>query len=252
MRDKTFNAIIIKSEIQSCGMETPENGRQNSTDRDAKDRQKLQNMEVGRPEELLPAQWRQLQIDPICENFTSVEKMIGKLVYKRVLRKSLALMVANDIQYQHVIDHNGMKAICEITNYIFTSEYLATKLETSHFENIRAIVLIICQKQLRADHTRREPTDKAIFVSKKMMPQWKVKCFKLDETSTIKCLLDKIDSLMRSQLIMDLKIAIDEIGVSKIKHVVIWANCIAHKSVNCQGTKGLYASEYPKISSLCE
>ena len=118
----------INRKFKNCGMETSENERQNPTDRDGKDRQKVPNMEVGKSEELFPSQWRQLQIDPVCENFTNIKKMIGKLVYKRVLRKSLALMKANDIQYQHVIEHNGMKAICEITNYIFTSEYLATNI----------------------------------------------------------------------------------------------------------------------------
>ena len=70
--------------------------------------------------ELNPDNWRQLNIEPIRDTSICIEEQTGKLIYKRVLKKCLALIVANDIQYQHIIEHNGVKALCEITNYILT------------------------------------------------------------------------------------------------------------------------------------
>ena len=233
-------------------MEASAVSKENFTESTELNKSKEHCMSVSVSTELCPMQWRQLQIEPICQNVTKLENILGKLIYKRVLRKSLALMVANDIQYQHIIEHNDIKALCEITNYIFTKSYLDKPLDSSLFSNLRSMILIITQKQLRKETQPRSCVEKALFVSKQMLPKWKVKCFKFEENSTVKSLLDKMDTLMKGNIVFDLQFSIDDIGVEKSKQVIIWAKCISHKSINCQGSKGLYASEYPKISTICE
>ena len=202
------------------------------------------------PNELCPGQWRQLNIEPISKASDNIEGEVGKLIYKRVLRNSLAAMVANDVQYQHVIEHNGIKALCEITNYIFTKDFLAAPLENFDLAKIRSIILVINQRQLRAEKASVNEVEKALFVSKQMLPKWKVKSFKLKPGTSVKLLLDQIDSLMKTNIIFDLKLSMEELKGNQAKEFLIWAKCVSHKSLNCNDLSGLYESEYPKISTF--
>ena len=203
-------------------------------------------------DELQPNQWRQLHIEPICEISSNIEEQVGKLIYKRVLRKSLALMVANDVQYQHVIEHNGIKALCEITSYIFTREFLMASLKDFDLNKIRSIILVINQRQLRAGQVTPNSTEKAIFISKQMIPKWKVKSFRLKPESTVKVLLDHIDVLMKTNIVFDLKLSMERLLVNQPLEFLIWAKCVSHKAINCKNSAGLYASEFPKISTFYE
>ena len=202
--------------------------------------------------ELCPNQWRQLQLEPISKVLENVESEIGKLIYKRALKKSLAAMVANDVQYQHVIEHNGIKALCEITNYIFTREFLVSPIEGFDLDKIRSIILVINQRQLRAEKNSTNEVEKAIFISKQMIPKWRVKSFRMKPELPVKSLLDHIDSLMKSNIIFDLKLSMEKLKGSQPKEFLIWAKCISHKAINCTTLSGLYASEFPKISTFYE
>ena len=202
--------------------------------------------------ELNPDNWRQLNIEPIRDTSICIEEQLGKLIYKRVLKKCLALRVANDIQYQHIIEHNGVKALCEITNYILTRELLSAPLDDFDLSKIRSIILVINQRQLRAERVNQNDVEKALFINQQMIPKWKVKSLRVNSKTTVKSLLDSIDSLMKTHVIFDLKLAMEELEEGQPKELVIWAKCITHKSINCKNSAGLYASEYPKISALCE
>lgn len=204
------------------------------------------------PSEFDPDHWRQLNIEPISDTSVAIEKEVGRLIYKRVLKKCLASMVANDIQYQHIIEHNGVKALCEITNYILTRKFLGTLLNDFDLSKIRSIVLIINQKQLRAEQPTQNAVEKALFISHQMIPKWKMRSFRVGPKTTVKSLLDHIDLLMKTHVVFDLKLSIEEIEKDHPTELLIWAKCITHKSINCKNAAGLYASEYPKISTFCE
>ena len=183
--------------------------------------------------ELCPNQWRQLQLEPISKVIENIEGEIGKLIFKRALKKSLAAMVANDVQYQHVIEHNGIKALCEITNYIFTREFLVSPLEGFDLDKIRSIVLVINQRQLCAEKNPTSEVEKALFISKQMIPKWRVKSFRMKPEIPVKTLLDHIDSLMKSSFIFDLKLSTERLKGNQPKEFLIWAKCISHKAINC-------------------
>ena len=196
------------------------------------------------PTEFDPEYWRQLNLEPISDISVTIEKEVGRLIYKRILKKCLAARVANDIQCQHIIEHNEF-LIC------LSRKFLGTLLNDFDLSKIRSIVLIVNQKQLRAEPPTQNAVDKALFISHQMIPKWKVRSFRVGSNTTVKTLLDHIDLLMKSHIVFDLKLSMKEIEKDQPRELLIWAKCITHKSINCKNSAGLYASEYPKISTFC-
>ena len=211
---------------------------------DTQERATQTERQVLLPSEFDPEYWRQLNLEPISDISVTIEKEVGRLIYKRILKKCLAARVANDIQYQHIIEHNEF-LIC------LSRKFLGTLLKNFDLSKIRSIVLIVNQKQLRAEPPTQNAVDKALFISHQMIPKWKVRSFRVGSNTTVKTLLDHIDLLMKSHIVFDLKLSMKEIEKDQPRELLIWAKCITHKSINCKNSAGLYASEYPKISTFC-
>ena len=211
---------------------------------DTQERATQTERQVLLPSEFDPEYWRQLNLEPISDISVTIEKEVGRLIYKRTLKKCLAARVAHDIQCQHIIEHNEF-LIC------LSRKFLGTLLKNFDLSKIRSIVLIVNQKQLRAEPPTQNAVDKALFISHQMIPKWKVRSFRVGSNTTVKTLLDHIDLLMKSHIVFDLKLSMKEIEKDQPRELLIWAKCITHKSINCKNSAGLYASEYPKISTFC-
>ena len=201
------------------------------------------------PGELSVAQCRYYKVTPSTEVIKSIDGNIGKLITHQTLKESFAKMVSNKKPYQHPIDRNGIKGICEITEYTLSKEYLGQKLDSSHLQVIENLILVVVQKQLRANVGPHSQASKSVFVSEAMQPRWKCQSFKQVPTTNIEDLLNVVDRIMKTYVILDLQIKIKKLDPeSNAFEIVIWTKSVSQKSIGIYNATGLYHSKYPKIN----
>ena len=203
------------------------------------------------PGELMFQQWQHLKIKPSTEIISDIEKNLGKLITYLTLRESLAQLVANKNPYQCKIQKEGIQGTSEIIAYHFKREYLDQKVCISHLPPIETLILVIAAKQLRAESVSVYQAGKAIFINSFMIPRWQCRILEVTPQFTIENVLDYMDGLMSTFVILDLKMSmkrLEESAEEKHVFVEIWTKVVKKRAIGNSKTIGLYNSEYPKIT----
>ena len=203
------------------------------------------------PGELTFQQWQHLKLKPSTDIISDIEKNVGKLITYLTLRESLAQLVANKNPFQRKIEKDGIQGTSEIISYHFKREYLDKKLCISDLQSIETMILVIAAKQLRTESVSVHQASKAVFINSFMIPRWQCRIIEWTPQFTIENVLDYMDGLMSTFIILDLKMSmkrLEESSEEKHIFVEIWIKVAKKKAIGNPKTIGLYNSEYPKIT----